>query len=266
MPEDDCSSVPYSNKCRVFTVTYQLKRNRQTDSWAYGSGDRHTSCTSGRMAGLKLAKSVRRTQFQLVSMTFSDLMSPWQTCRQCKDTHIAERSETYMYAWRAYHSLRFFSHALLFRDAAHPFWRDELYVGPFLIPMPLGQLQPQPYCAVYFSLFSLKSDHTCNICNLGGHAHKTMHATFFTFIVIITEQQWTVSMYAPFLHWNVKPTAWKIKTRDYSPIMLLFLVTYLENRLTTHTHKHIHTGLYAHTHTHTHTHTLSHLHTLHTHT
>lgn len=222
MPEDDCSSVPYSNKCRAFTRTYQLKRDRQPYSWAYGSGDRHTSCTSGRMAGLKLAKSVRRSQFQLVSMTFSDLMSPWQTCRQRNDTHITERSETYMDAWQTYHSLRFISHVLLFRDAAHTFRRDELCVGPFLIPIPLGQLQSQPYWAVSFSLFSLKPDHTCSICNLGGHAYKTVHATFLTVIVIITEQQWTFYMYAPFLHWNVKPIAWKIKTRDYSPIIYIF--------------------------------------------
>jgi len=31
---------------------------------------------------LKLAKSVSNTQFQLVTITFSDLISPWQTWQQ----------------------------------------------------------------------------------------------------------------------------------------------------------------------------------------
>ena len=34
--------------------------------------------SSGKKVGLKEAKSVRKTQFQLVTRTFSSLMSPWQ--------------------------------------------------------------------------------------------------------------------------------------------------------------------------------------------
>ena len=41
--------------------------------------DGKRNSTSGRYVGLKLAKSVRSNQFQDVTITFSDLISPWQT-------------------------------------------------------------------------------------------------------------------------------------------------------------------------------------------
>ena len=44
-----------------------------------------------RIAGLKLAMSVRRTQFHPVTITFSVFMSPWQTCHQTKTLLLLQR-------------------------------------------------------------------------------------------------------------------------------------------------------------------------------
>ena len=44
-----------------------------------------------RIAGLKLAMSVTRTQFHPVTITFSVFMSPWQTCHQTKTLLLLQR-------------------------------------------------------------------------------------------------------------------------------------------------------------------------------
>jgi len=46
-------------------------------------GERRTGLSAGRVVGLYEAKSERKTQFQDVTSTFSQVMSPWHTPAPC---------------------------------------------------------------------------------------------------------------------------------------------------------------------------------------